>query len=71
MVLKELTHSPTVSTSLDRYYDELLSAGVLVPLTSHVEGMRTSEEGTTHYVTPKGTSSIVKHFIKEANLTPK
>lgn len=53
------------------YYDELLSAGVLVPLTSHVEGMRTSEEGTTHYVTPKGTSSIVKHFMREANLNPK
>lgn len=52
------------------YYDELVSAGVLVPLSSHVEGMKT-QEGTTHYVTPKGTSSIVKHFMKEGNLSPK
>lgn len=58
-------------TSLDSYYDELLGAGVLVPLNSHVEGMRTTEEGTTHFVTPKGSSSIVKHFLKEADLTPK
>lgn len=53
------------------YYDELLGAGILAPLNSRVEGMRTIAEGTTNYVTPKGSSSIVKHFLKEADVTPK
>ncbi|KAG0712540.1 Renalase [Chionoecetes opilio] len=66
-----ISATPEYASLHKAYYDELLGAGVLTPLTSQVEGMRTTQEGTTHYVTPKGSSSIVKHFIQEGGLSPK
>ncbi|XP_037782200.1 renalase-like isoform X1 [Penaeus monodon] len=53
------------------YYEELINAGVLAPLTTKVVGMKVTDEGTKHYVTPSGVSSIVKHFMKEADIDAK
>lgn len=60
-----------VLISLNRYYEELINAGVLAPLTTKVVGMKVTDEGTKHYVTPSGVSSIVKHFMKEADIDAK
>ncbi|MEQ2203132.1 hypothetical protein XENOCAPTIV_025239 [Xenoophorus captivus] len=44
---------------------ELLSAGLLRPLDCHIEGLQ-HKEGNKDYVTPLGTSSVVKHFLSES-----
>ncbi|XP_068957884.1 renalase isoform X2 [Petaurus breviceps papuanus] len=49
------------------FYDELLLHGILKPLTSHIEGM-VVKEGDCNFVAPQGTSSIVKHFLKESGV---
>lgn len=46
----------------NRYYDELLSTGVLEPLTQPIINVHKYEEGTKHYVAPKGMNTLVKHF---------
>lgn len=43
---------------------------MLAPLTNKVVGMRGGED-TKHYVTPAGVSSIVKHYMKQANISPR
>ncbi|XP_076069546.1 renalase-like isoform X2 [Oratosquilla oratoria] len=53
------------------YYDDLVHDGVLVPLRCKLLGMKAMEEGTQHYVTPSGVSSIVKHFIAQAQTETK
>ncbi|MEQ2270981.1 hypothetical protein XENORESO_018897, partial [Xenotaenia resolanae] len=47
------------------FYTELLSAGLLRPLDCHIEGLQ-HKEGNKDYVTPLGTSSVVKHFLSES-----
>ncbi|XP_036592048.1 renalase isoform X2 [Trichosurus vulpecula] len=49
------------------FYDELLTQGVLKPLTSAIEGM-VVKEGDCNFVAPQGTSSIVKHYLKESGV---
>ncbi|PWA21804.1 hypothetical protein CCH79_00018867, partial [Gambusia affinis] len=52
------------------FYTELLSAGLLKPLDCHIEGLQ-HKEGNKNYVTPLGTSSVVKHFLSESVNTSK
>ncbi|XP_004607555.2 renalase isoform X2 [Sorex araneus] len=47
------------------FYDELLSHGILKPLTSPIEGM-VIKDGDCNFVAPQGVSSIVKHYLKES-----
>ncbi|XP_064118040.1 renalase-like isoform X1 [Macrobrachium nipponense] len=63
-----ISATPEYSKLHSAYYEELIGAGILAPLTSHIEGMRETGEHTNHYVTPQGVSSIVKHFMKSANM---
>ncbi|KAL7643286.1 UNVERIFIED_CONTAM: hypothetical protein RMT77_006578 [Armadillidium vulgare] len=50
------------------YYEELQKAGLLVPFSAKVGGMRPSNiEGTVHYVTPLGVSSLVKYYLGKIN----
>lgn len=42
---------------------------LLIPHDSKVLGMKVSDKEMKHYVTPNRISSVVKHFLKEANLT--
>ncbi|XP_066304972.1 renalase-like isoform X2 [Branchiostoma lanceolatum] len=48
------------------FYDDLLGAGVLRPLSAPLDGDR-SDPSTSHYVAPAGISSVVKHFLKQAD----
>uniref|UniRef100_A0A8C8SDA0 Renalase, FAD dependent amine oxidase n=1 Tax=Pelusios castaneus TaxID=367368 RepID=A0A8C8SDA0_9SAUR len=49
----------------ESFYKELLTHGVLKPLTAPVKGM-VIEEGSRNFVTPQGISSIVKHYLTES-----
>lgn len=52
------------------FYEDLLSHGVLKPVAVPVEGMKAAG-GAENYITPQGTSSIIKHYLKESgNLQP-
>ncbi|XP_069467380.1 renalase isoform X2 [Ambystoma mexicanum] len=60
-----ITVTPDYATKHKSFHDELLARGILAPLTAPVEGM-VMTEGSRNFVTPKGVSSIVKHFLKES-----
>ncbi|XP_062833552.1 renalase isoform X2 [Anolis carolinensis] len=47
------------------FYEDLLTHGILKPLTALVEGM-VMKKGTENFVTPQGISSIVKHYLKKS-----
>ncbi|KFO76819.1 Renalase, partial [Cuculus canorus] len=47
------------------FYEELLSHGILKPLTAPVEGM-IMKEGSCNYVAPQGISSIVKYYLNQS-----
>ncbi|KAM6306475.1 renalase [Aegotheles albertisi] len=51
--------------SPQRFYEELLSHGVLEPLTAPVEGLAV-QEGSRNYVASQGISSIVKYYLKQS-----
>ena len=53
-----------------RFYSELQSAGVVAPLSATVQGLRPSAPGTKHLVATEGTSSIVRHFLSRAGVSP-
>ncbi|XP_063077429.1 renalase isoform X2 [Engraulis encrasicolus] len=61
-----ITATPYYAKIHHSFYEELLAQGILRPLTSSVEGMMSREDGLKNYVTPKGVSSIVKHYLKES-----
>ncbi|XP_037319559.2 renalase [Pungitius pungitius] len=60
-----ITSTPSYAQSHQRFYSELLSAGVLQPLDSLVEGLK-HRDGDENYVTPQGMSSVVKHFLSQS-----
>ncbi len=45
-----------------------MSKGILKPLEMKIDGMRNDQEN--NFVTPKGTSSIVKHFMSKSGVEP-
>ncbi|KAM6093208.1 renalase isoform 11-T11 [Theristicus caerulescens] len=47
------------------FYEELLSHGILKPLTAPIEGM-VVKEGSCNYVAPQGISSVVKYYLKQS-----
>lgn len=47
------------------FYSELLSAGVLQPISCQIEGLR-HKDGSQDYMTPLGMGSLVKHFLSES-----
>jgi len=51
-------------------YDDLISAELLKDLNpKDIEGFRHGEDGTKHYVTPQGVSSLVKHFFNRSKVS--
>ncbi|NWJ03328.1 RNLS Renalase, partial [Crypturellus undulatus] len=48
------------------FYEELLSQGILEPLTAPIEGM-VVKEGTRNYMAPQGSSSVVKYYLKKSD----
>ena len=53
-----------------RYYDELMSEGVLELLTANIENTKPYEEGTKHYIARNGSGSIVKYFLNQNQAKP-
>ncbi|KAL2303218.1 hypothetical protein Nmel_010682 [Mimus melanotis] len=47
------------------FYEELVSHGILKPLTTPVEGM-VVREGSQNYVAPQGISSVVKYYLEQS-----
>ncbi|NXG72101.1 RNLS Renalase, partial [Baryphthengus martii] len=47
------------------FYEELLSHGILEPLTAPIEGM-VVKEGSCNYMAPQGISSVVKFYLKQS-----
>ncbi|XP_054455227.1 renalase isoform X2 [Anoplopoma fimbria] len=60
-----VTATSSYAQSHHRFYSELLSAGVLQPLDSLVEGLK-HKDGSEDYMTPLGMGSLVKHFLSES-----
>ncbi|XP_025936866.1 renalase [Apteryx rowi] len=50
---------------LEVFYEELLSHGILEPLTAPIEGM-VVKEGSHNYMAPQGTSSVVEYYLKQS-----
>ncbi|XP_014822140.1 PREDICTED: renalase isoform X2 [Calidris pugnax] len=47
------------------FYEELLSHGILKPLTAPIEGM-VVKEGSCNYMAPQGISSVVKYYLNKS-----
>ncbi|XP_034281831.1 renalase isoform X3 [Pantherophis guttatus] len=60
-----ITRTPHYAKAHQSFYEDLLSHGVLKPLTAPVKGM-VVKEGVDNFVTPQGSSSIVKHYLNKA-----
>lgn len=54
-----------MSFFLSSFYEELLSHGILKPLTAPVEGL-VVREGSCNYVAPQGISSVVKYYLEKS-----
>ncbi|XP_063968829.1 renalase-like isoform X1 [Lytechinus pictus] len=63
-----LTVTPEYASQHSRYYKDLTEAGLIQPLSGKIEGIKEKyvNPETKNYVTPKGISSIVKHFIQKS-----
>uniref|UniRef100_UPI00358E5FD9 renalase n=1 Tax=Myxine glutinosa TaxID=7769 RepID=UPI00358E5FD9 len=66
-----ITRMPGTRQEHQRYYSELLEAGVLKPLEGLVEGMKNMEVGAKHFVAPLGTSSIVNYYLEQSGANVK
>ena len=51
-----------------RYYKELEDCGLIKPMTCEVENDKNRPDGTSHYITPSGMSSLVKHYLSTSGL---
>ncbi|KAJ8366149.1 hypothetical protein SKAU_G00149800 [Synaphobranchus kaupii] len=60
-----ITATPFYAQIHQSFYEELLSHGILKPLVAPVEGM-IKKDDLRDFVTPKGVSSIVKHYLRES-----
>ncbi|NXH15430.1 RNLS Renalase, partial [Bucco capensis] len=47
------------------FYEELVSHGILQPLTAPIEGM-VVKEGSCNYMAPQGISSLVKYYLNQS-----
>ncbi|MBN3285863.1 RNLS Renalase, partial [Polyodon spathula] len=61
-----ITATPYYSQKHQSFYEELLAHSILKPLTTPVEGMVIEEDGIRNFITPRGISSIVKHYLGES-----
>ncbi|XP_059585924.1 renalase isoform X2 [Alligator mississippiensis] len=60
-----ITLSPGCAQRHRSFYDDLLAHGILKPLTAPIKGM-VMKEGSLNFMTPQGTSSIAKHYLRES-----
>lgn len=60
-----ITRSPHYAKEHKYFYKELLSHGILKPLSSPIEGTK-GKEGDCNFVAPQGFSSIIKYYLKKS-----
>ncbi|KAM4702681.1 renalase [Rhinophrynus dorsalis] len=60
-----ITVTPDYAQKHKMFYDELLARGIFKPLSAVVEGM-VMKDGSYNLVTPRGVSSIVKHYLNQS-----
>ncbi|XP_056867473.1 renalase [Takifugu flavidus] len=60
-----ITATPGYTHTHHSVYSELLSLGLLQSFDSIIEGQKLSD-GSRNYMTPRGTSSVVRHFLSES-----
>ncbi|XP_026575718.1 renalase isoform X5 [Pseudonaja textilis] len=63
-----ITRTPDNAKAHQSFYEDLLSHGVLKPLTVPVKGM-VVKEGADNFVTPQGSSSIAKHYLNKTQMS--
>ncbi|XP_054706178.1 renalase-like [Uloborus diversus] len=59
-----ISRSSILTSFQERCYEELLEVGILKPLPQVIEGLKSTSAVTEHYICPKGSGSIIKHFLK-------
>ncbi|XP_039559647.1 renalase isoform X5 [Passer montanus] len=60
-----VTCEPELAGPRLSFYEELVTHGILQPLTAPVEGM-VVREGSRNYVAPQGISSVVKYYLEQS-----
>ncbi|XP_058697374.1 renalase isoform X1 [Poecile atricapillus] len=60
-----VTCEPELAGPRLSFYEDLVSQGILKPLTAPVEGM-VVREGSRNYVAPQGISSVVKYYLEQS-----
>ncbi|XP_068053105.1 renalase isoform X3 [Anomalospiza imberbis] len=60
-----VTCEPELAGPRLSFYEELVTHGILKPLTAPVEGM-VVREGSRNYVAPQGISSVVKYYLEQS-----
>nr|XP_030131594.3 renalase isoform X3 [Taeniopygia guttata] len=60
-----VTCEPEMAGPRLSFYEELVTQGILMPLTAPVEGM-VVRDGSRNYVAPQGISSVVKYFLQQS-----
>ncbi|XP_053839806.1 renalase isoform X3 [Vidua macroura] len=60
-----VTCEPELAGPRLSFYEELVTHGILKPLTAPVEGM-VVREGSSNYVAPQGISSVVKYYLEQS-----
>ncbi|RLW03972.1 hypothetical protein DV515_00006188 [Chloebia gouldiae] len=60
-----VTCEPELAGPRLSFYEELVTHGILKPLTAPVEGM-VVRDGSRNYVAPQGISSVVKYYLQQS-----
>lgn len=66
--LQYITTTPDFLSNHTDIYQPLLDEKLLEPFTANIIGYKSRKKNVTHYVTPQGSSSIVKYFLNKSNI---
>uniref|UniRef100_A0A8D8TJF1 Renalase n=1 Tax=Cacopsylla melanoneura TaxID=428564 RepID=A0A8D8TJF1_9HEMI len=66
--LQYITTTPDLLKEHEDIYGPLLNKKLLEPLRANIIGYKSKRENVIHYVTPEGSSSIVKFFLNNSNI---
>lgn len=66
--LQYITTTPDLLNEHKDIYQPLLNEKLLEPLTANILGYKSRRTNVVHYVTPEGSSSIVKYFLNQSKI---
>lgn len=64
--LQYITTTPELQEQHKDIYTPLIKENLIEPLRATILGYKSSRTNVTHYVTPQGSSSVVKYFFNQA-----